>query len=249
MKKVFIYCRVSTANQVDGDGFQRQEETCRAFADKNGWVVLRVFREQQSGSDEWADRKLLSEAMELASSGTGADTIILERADRLSRDLIVSELFLRECKDKKVSVYTADSGEEIVNSNGDPTRTLIRQILAAVAQWDKSVMVRKMQAGRRATAARTGKPCGGPVPNPFGERGGSAQQEMEKMVLRHILNLRFEGWSFARIAKNLRDSRTKVPNPCEKGNVPWQWGDSLVERLFNRWQNRRDKLGYTTEMI
>jgi DNA invertase Pin-like site-specific DNA recombinase len=122
------------------------------------------------------------------------DTIIIERADRLSRDLIVSELFLRDCKEKNVKIYTSDSGEEIVNSNGDPTRTLIRQILAAVAQWDKSVICKKLQAGRRAKAERTGKPCGGPQPTPYGDRGGLAQKNVEREVLRTILNLRREGF-------------------------------------------------------
>ena len=59
MKRVFIYCRVSTANQIDGDGFPRQESACRAFAEKNGWSVLRVFKEQQTGSDEWRPKGTL----------------------------------------------------------------------------------------------------------------------------------------------------------------------------------------------
>lgn len=238
MKRVFAYLRVSTANQIDGDGFARQEEACEAFAAKNGWAVLRVFREQQSGSDEWADRKLLSEALELASGNVGVDTIVLERADRLSRDLIVSELFLRECKEKNVKIYTADSGEEIVNSNGDPTRTLIRQILAAVAQWDKAVLCRKMQAGRRATSERTGKPCGGPQPNPYGDRGGVAQKNSERGVIRHILNLRNEGFSYDCIAEKLRNARIKTPNPCPKPNVPWYWQGKTVERICKYWKGK-----------
>lgn len=239
MKRVFVYCRVSTANQIDGDGFARQEEACYAFANKNGWAVVRVFREQQSGSDEWADRKLLSEALELASApGAYGNTIIIERADRLSRDLIVSELFLRDCKERGVNVYAADSGEEIVNSNGDPTRTLIRQILAAVAQWDKSVICRKLQAGRRATAERTGKPCGGAVANPYGDRGGVAQKNEERMVLRQIINMRCAGNSFERIASILRNARIKTPNPLPSPNLPWCWSSDTVSALHKRWTGR-----------
>lgn len=270
MKRVFLYCRVSTANQVEGDGFDRQEKTCRDFAGKQGWSVLRVFKEQQTGSDEWADRKLLSEAMELCSGApcchtiadfnamainaincgstidSGAtDTIIIERADRLSRDLIVSELFLRDCKARGVKVYAADSGEEIVNSNGDPTRTLIRQVLAAVSQWEKSVIVKKMQAGRRATALKTGKPCGGPKPNPYGDRGTLAQRNEERAVLREIMRLRFDGHSFETIATRLRNARVKNPNGDMGRRVPgvnpaFTWSGKMVERLFNRWENRAE---------
>lgn len=238
VKRVFVYCRVSTSVQVSGDGFPRQEEACRAFAGKQGWSVLRVFKEQQTGSDEWADRKYLSEAMELSSGVHEVDTIIVERADRLSRDLIVSELFLRECKKKNVKIYAADSGEELVNSSGDPTRTLIRQILGAVAEWDKTVLCQKLQAGRRAMVKKTGKPCGGKVANPYGDRGGVAQKNEERGILRTILTLRGQGLSYENIATRLRNCRIKTPNPLGSPNVPWQWSGKTVERLHKLWTGR-----------
>lgn len=254
-------------SQTDGDGFDRQEQTCRAFANKQGWSVLRVFKEQQTGSDEWTDRKLLSEAVELASNNSEdllanvvpvtsvnsgsifesgvSDTIVVERADRVARDLIVSELFLRDCKARGVKVYAADSGEEMVNSNGDPTRTLIRQVLAAVSQWEKSVIVKKMQAGRRAKALKMGVPCGGPKASPYGDRGGIAQQNAERLVIRSILQHRFQGHSFQSIASKLQNARIKNPNGDWGRRVPgvnpaFTWSGKMVERLFKRWESRTE---------
>lgn len=269
MKRVFIYCRVSTASQTDGDGFDRQESACRAFADRQGWKVVRVFREQQSGSDEWTDRKLLSEAVELSTqeqpevyrtvegasvnaynfgvcrSADPIDTIIVERADRIARDLIVSELFLRDCKSRGVRIYAADSHEEIVNGNGDPTRTLIRQVLAAVSQWEKTVIVKKMQAGRKATALKTGKPCGGRTPDPYGDRGSIGQRNEERNIIRQILAMRRENKSFKYIAERLWLARIKNPNGdwgrrVPGVNPPFIWSGKMVERIVNRWEDRID---------
>lgn len=264
MKRVFIYCRVSTANQIDGDGFPRQEAACREFAEKKGWHVMRVFKEQQTGSDEWTDRKQLSEAMKLASRAEEApgasvntrnlgveipshavDTIIIERSDRLARDLIVAEVFLRRCKENGVQVFAADSGQEIVNAEENPTRTLIRQVLGAVAQFDKSCIVQKMQAGRRAKSAQTGKPCGGPQAQPYGDRGKIAQRNRERDVIRQMRSLRSAGFSYDCIAERLRNARVKNPNGDWGRRVPgvnpaFTWSGKMVERILRRWELRLD---------
>ena len=266
MKRVFLYLRVSTAGQLEGSGLDRQESACREFAARKGWSVARVFSEQQSGSDSFSDRKQLSEALSLAGGiraklsgvyppnqfnlggvdeAVGIDTIIIERADRLSRDLIVAELFLQKCKERGVKVYTADSGEEIVNSDGNPTRTLIRQVLGAVAQFDKSSIVQKMQAGRRAKAERTGAPCGGPKPSPYGDRGDIAQRNAERRVIREILKMRSEGISLQNIAKQLRNARIKSPHGDCGRRVPgvnpdWQWGYKTVGKIVHAWTDRAD---------
>lgn len=245
MKKIFAYLRISTAGQMEGSGLDRQEETCRAFAARQGWQIARIFKEQQSGSDSYVDRPQLSEALKLASSEEGVvnaldiDTIIIERADRLARDLIVAELFLQECKERGVKIYAADSGEDLVNATGDPTRTLIRQVLGAVAQWDKSVIVRKMQLGRRKKAERTGKPCGGPQAAPYGDRGGLAQRNLERQVVLQILDLRSQGYSFNHIARRLYNSRTKNPNGgAGSPNPSFSWSGKTVYRIVRYWEDR-----------
>lgn len=265
MKRVFAYLRVSTAAQTEGDGFDRQLEAIQSFCARKGWTIARVFRECQSGSDEWSSRKLLTEAMELAGQqdrsltevspngrnfgvnvpSSGIDTIVVERSDRLSRDLIVAELFLRKCKEKGVSVYTADSGDEIVNSDGNPTRTLIRQVLGAVAQFDKSSIVQKMQAGRRAKALQTGKPCGGPAPSPYGDRGDIAQRNRERNVIRMILQWHSEGFGVRPIAAKLRNARVPTPHGDSGRRKPgvnpaWQWGYQVVAALIREWSDRAD---------
>ena len=78
----------------------------------------------------------------------GVRVVLVERADRLARDLIVGELILNQLRELGVKVIAADSGTELTAGDEDPTRTLIRQVLGAVAQFEKAVIVSKLKAAR-----------------------------------------------------------------------------------------------------
>lgn len=207
--RVFSYLRVSTAQQIDGDGFPRQREAVQRLAEAKGWTILREFVEQQTGVDSFMDRPKLMEAMDLCGGNLDANIIIVERVDRLGRDLIVTELFFAECKKRGITVYAADSGEELVNAEEDPTRKLIRQILGALSEWDRSQINRKLQAGRRRKAMETGKPCGGPIP--FGHTMS------QKDALHIIRQKRADHWSYQEIADHMEELGFSNP----KGGADW----------------------------
>lgn len=230
MKRVFAYLRVSTAAQTDGDGFPRQKDSCRNFAEGKGWSIVRFFEEQQSGSDQLFDRPLMQELLALCGGGM-FDTIIVERVDRIARDVVIAELFFRECKKKGVLVYAADSGEELVNASGDPTRTLIRQILGALAEWDKAQICKKLQAGRRRKKMETGKPCGGP--QPYGKHKDLEVREREDWVLNQIVRqVRLGRKTFDAIARGLQVRG--IPTP---GNAR-AWTRGIVHHLFQQNKHR-----------
>jgi DNA invertase Pin-like site-specific DNA recombinase len=223
MTKVFAYLRVSTLQQVEGDGFTRQSDAITRFAEAKGWLVVRTFKEQQSGSNEHTDRKQCREMIELAGedSATGVTIVIVERADRIARDLIVQELFLKDCRARGIQVYAADSGEELVNAEGDPTRTLIRQILGALSQWVKTETVKKLQAGRRRVALTTGQPCGGP--KAYGKRGVPG----EAAVLEDIKMYRASGLTLLEISRLLTQTGYPTPNRSVHG-----WTKSTVSAVM-----------------
>ena len=59
--------------------------------------------------------------------------LVVEKADRLGRDLIVSEMAVRAFAEAGVSIVTADTGQSLTDADNDPSRKLIRQVLNAVA--------------------------------------------------------------------------------------------------------------------
>ena len=49
-KRVYTLYRVSTKGQVEKDGIPMQKESCRDFAESQGWEIVKEFSEKGGGS-------------------------------------------------------------------------------------------------------------------------------------------------------------------------------------------------------
>lgn len=198
---VFGYIRVSGKSQVDGDGPERQADAIKRFCKQHGlyhtcnWEELAV-----SGTVDGLDRpalsRLLQAAQDQAEAGLPVHGIVVERLDRLARDLMVSEALLGELRRRNLKLFAADQGAliDLATNDGDPMRKAIRQIMGVMAELDKSMLVKKLSDARRRVKEQTGW-CGGP--RPFGHTPG------EKGVLNYILERRKLGESYRDIADAL----------------------------------------------
>jgi len=217
--KAFAYLRVSGKAQISGDGFDRQAAAIQAYARKHGYVIEDTYREKGvSGATELQDREALAAMIDQLESN-GVRTVLVERADRLARDLIVSEMILNQLRAIGVAVIAVDSGTDLTGIDADPSRVLIRQVLGAVAQFEKSVIVMKLKAARDRKRRTTGR-CEGR--KPFGHFPG------ERDTLNRIFNLRTsQHLSFAVIADTLNSEN----RPTRQGN-PWR--ASAVQGIIKR---------------
>ncbi len=210
------YVRVSGKGQVDGDGFDRQREAIRRFAKTAGFDLLEEFRDEGvSGTKELAARPGLAALLDRIESN-GVKVVLVERADRLARDLMVSEVILSQFTAAGARVLTAD-GADLSAAADDPTRTLIRQVLAAVAQFDKTVTVLKLRAARERLR-RKGQRVEGRKPYGF--------HPAEKQVLQRMAQLRRKPagdrrLSFALVAQHLNGEghTTRYGRPWTRGAV------------------------------
>src|SRR5688572_21592025 len=108
--KAFTYLRVSGKGQIDGDGFPRQREAVTRYAKRHQVQIVTEFRDEGvSGTKEAFDRPGLTDLM-VAIKTNGVRTILVERADRLARDLMVGEIILAECRQLGVKVVSAECG-------------------------------------------------------------------------------------------------------------------------------------------
>lgn len=172
MEKALGYLRVSGKAQVEGDGFPRQREAIARYAKTHAIAVVGEYRDEGvSGTKDLDDRDGLSELMAHVRSN-GVRLVLVERADRLARDLMVGEVLLAEFRKLGVAVVAADSGTDLTAGDDDPTRVLIRQVLGAVSQFEKSVIVAKLRAARLRKRRATGQ-CEGR--KPFGTKPGEAE--------------------------------------------------------------------------
>lgn len=182
------YLRVSGVGQQSGDGFDRQRKAIEAFALANGIEVVGWFSDVQTGKDEWQNRPGWSSMMEALN---GTRTILVERLDRVARSVLVQELILKDLKQRNIQLLTSagdDTGDE------EPERVMFRQMLAVFAQYERTLIVRKM-AGARKKIRDAGEKCEGPK--------FYGHTEAEKATLNHMRSLRNQGFSFEGIACSL----------------------------------------------
>ena len=89
-------------------------------------------------------------------AGNGVRTIIVETANRFARDLMVQEVGFKRLQAAGIVLIAADSPDQFVEET--PTAVLIRQILGAVAQFDKAMTVAKLKGARNRKRAPSPPP-------------------------------------------------------------------------------------------
>lgn len=198
--KAFSYLRVSGKGQVDGDGFPRQRAKISAWAKANRCAIVREFVEEGiSGTTEAIDRPALT-AMLTEVLSNGVRLILVERADRLARDSVVSELLLRQLQSSGVTVIEAEGGNDLTAGNdSNPTAKLVRQIMASIAEFDKCSIVLKLRAARAKIRLKDGR-CEGR--KPFGHFEGE-QAALDRMRALRRKPKGGERMSFAKVAATL----------------------------------------------
>jgi DNA invertase Pin-like site-specific DNA recombinase len=202
--KAFGYLRVSGKGQVGGDGFTRQSKAIRDYAAAHDIRIVRIFREEGiSGTVENMDRPAWRELMATLHAN-GVRIILIEKLDRLARDLMVQEAAIADLHKHGFTLISAAEPDLMAK---DPTRILMRQLMGAVAQYDKSQIVLKLRGARMRKRAREGR-CEGR--KPFGYYEG------ENAVLARLKALRAEGLGFDRIA-----ARMNAEGVLTRTGKPW----------------------------
>jgi DNA invertase Pin-like site-specific DNA recombinase len=189
MEKAFGYLRVSGLGQVSGDGFPRQRAAITAYAKANGFKIEAWFEEKAiTGDSEWESRPAWLKMIE---SLNGCRTIIVERLDRLARQMGIQEYVLRDLRRRNIQLITA-LGEE--TGDDDPVRVAMRQMLGVFAQYDKAMIVKKLKAARARMKLATGR-CEG--------RKAYGRDAGETAILARMTALRAGGETFQGIASRL----------------------------------------------
>jgi DNA invertase Pin-like site-specific DNA recombinase len=215
--RVVSYLRVSSRSQIEGDGFTRQRVAIQQWCDTHGAVHLAEFVEEGvSGTTEVINRPALTRLVTYVLEAGNIDAVIVEKSDRLARDLITGELLLRQFVSMGVKVIEAEGGNELTAGNNDnPTAVLVRQILAAVAQFEKSSIVSKLRSARNRRRAETGR-CEGQKPYGY--------TEDERAVVTRIMSM---GGTTRRIAEVLNAEGV----PTRSGG---RWRHSVVAAILSR---------------
>jgi DNA invertase Pin-like site-specific DNA recombinase len=151
------YLRTSNAATVgEGkDSEARQHKAIEAHAKGASMVIVEWFYDAAvSGADPIKTRPGFA-AMLARIAGNGVRTIIVETANRFARDLMAQEVGFAMLRDLEIALIAADSPASFLDDG--PTSKLIRQILGAVAEFDKALTVAKLKGARDRKRRKEGK--------------------------------------------------------------------------------------------
>ncbi len=215
--KAFGYTRVSGLSQVGGDGPERQRLAIGNYATAAGIEIVEFFSEDGvCGATEWENRPAW---VRMLACTNGIRTVVVERLDRLARDLMVQEHILADLKARGISLVS--TAEPDLDSDS-PTRVMFRQIMGAVAQYDRAMTVLKLAGARQRIRAAAGR-CEGRKPY-----GGHPDRPEEKEIWARIMAMRAGLMTTRAIADKLNDDQ--VPTRMAGG----RWHSALVARIVKR---------------
>jgi DNA invertase Pin-like site-specific DNA recombinase len=156
IRKAVAYLRTSSRTNVgaDKDSDKRQRAAIEAYAKAAGYEIIESFYDAAvSGADPVGERPGFAEMLERL-LGNGARTIIVESPDRFARDLMVQLAGHDMLKARGVTLVAASAPLHFVEDT--PTAILVRQVLGAIAEFEKTTLVAKLAAARRRKRIATG---------------------------------------------------------------------------------------------
>jgi DNA invertase Pin-like site-specific DNA recombinase len=219
--KILAYARVSGDSQAsDGrDGLRRQRLACEAVAKANGWTIAQHFVDKGiSGTTDLENRPALSALRAVLKRG---DVVIVENSSRIARSLLPFVMIMTDLDQLGVRVIGHEGGE--MSKSSDPSVEMIRTIIAAVAAYERHVIVNKLASARRRKR-ENGERCDGRKPYGF--------HEHEKAGVELILSMHAAGSTLWQIASALKAAGHK-PRACAK------WPLTTISGVI-RAQGRKD---------
>lgn len=152
------YLRTSSAANAgeEKDSGIRQRLAIGSHATSAGFFIAAEFYDTAvRGSDPIDTRTGFAALLLFLKEHPETRTIIVETANRFARDLIVQETGFAILRSRGVELIAADSPSSFLEDT--PTAILIRQILGAVAQFEKASIVGKLRGARNRKREIKGK--------------------------------------------------------------------------------------------
>lgn len=104
-----IYVRCASRSQATPYPLADQWDACEAYAAKQGWETVAVYKDNATGGKKWS-RASLNSMMSEAARGA-FDVVLVRDLDRLCRDASQLHRLLVELKALGVAVHTVNGGE------------------------------------------------------------------------------------------------------------------------------------------
>jgi DNA invertase Pin-like site-specific DNA recombinase len=231
-QKAVIYCRVSSAKQTTrGDGLSSQETRCREFARYRGLEVVKVFKDDASGSA--VTRPGMNAMLDyLRSKRKDHLVVIIDDISRLARGL-TAHLQLRADIARAGGTLQSPS----IEFGEDSDSVLVENLLASVSQHQRQKNGEQTLNRMRARALNGFWCFGAPWGYRYGRAQGGGKILMRDEPAAGIVTEALEGFASGRFAspaevKRFLESRPEF-TPCRHGVVLHERvNDLLTQPLY-----------------
>lgn len=230
MIKAYGYCRVSGFGQITGNGYDRQEDEILKFASSAKIEIVKIFREQVSGTKDEEFRDVFQE-MIAEILRNGVRTIVVEGLDRLAREYRVQEQLLIYLVSKEITLIDCRTGEDVTLAiSTEPMKKAMVQIQGIFSELEKNLLVKKLRLARESKREKTGK-CEGRI-------GWNDHPERRDCILEKIKQLR---------KKPKGKKRTTFVNVAEEVNLlaerdenystltGTKWSGAMIQNFLQRY--------------
>ncbi|MDR6855304.1 recombinase family protein [Variovorax guangxiensis] len=184
MSRVFAYCRVSTAEQNTAN--QAQEIAAAGFAVTDS----RIIAETISGSTAASERPGFGKLLDKLESG---DVLVVTKLDRLGRNAMDVRATVEALDGMGVRVHCLALGGVDLTS---PAGKMTMGVIAAVAEFEKDLLVERTQAGL-ARAKAEGRTLGRP-------------KALDNAKRQEVLQRLAAGEAVAAVARAMKASRATI---------------------------------------
>lgn len=208
--RVALYCRQSQTREERSLSIEVQEEALRELADRRGWEVFGIYRDEDSPADDLDSR---DDWLRLLNDSRHFDIVAAYDTTRLWRSVEYKIITFKVLDESGVHTVATLATDFPTNVDDNPEAEFLSTMMAGIAQLDNKLRAKKSR-DTKALQAREGLPYINRI-RPFGlTHDWKFEIPFEADITRELAKLVLEGKSLNGLANLLND--LQVPTANEK---------------------------------
>lgn len=225
-----IYVRVSTEDQVKNFSLDSQREICEEQAERLGYSVVKIFREEGE-SAKTADRPELIKLLDYCKKNNKSiGSVLVYRFDRVARNTLDHLAIKSKLAESGIKLESASEP-----TDDSPSGRFLETILAGVAQLDNEVRAEKAKIGlykRFQAGLSTKLPLGYINADVDGKRLQAPDPKYYELVKKSWLLMATGTKSLTEMAKEMNDMGLSVYYNKKRKPITKQYASKLFNNKF-----------------